>query len=129
MDKYNPLDIEQKWYKIWEENGYFKPSKDDKKPAYTIVIPPPNVTGVLHMGHVLNNTIQDVVIRYKRMKGYDTLWQTGTDHAGIATQNVVERKLAESNLRKEDLGREEFIKKFGNGKKNMEESSLNNKEE
>ncbi|WP_064613619.1 valine--tRNA ligase [Streptobacillus moniliformis] len=111
MDKYNPLDIEQKWYKIWEENGYFKPSKDDKKPAYTIVIPPPNVTGVLHMGHVLNNTIQDVVIRYKRMKGYDTLWQTGTDHAGIATQNVVERKLAESNLRKEDLGREEFIKK------------------
>ncbi|WP_064592322.1 valine--tRNA ligase [Streptobacillus moniliformis] len=111
MDKYNPLDIEQKGYKIWEENGYFKPSKDDKKPAYTIVIPPPNVTGVLHMGHVLNNTIQDVVIRYKRMKGYDTLWQTGTDHAGIATQNVVERKLAESNLRKEDLGREEFIKK------------------
>ncbi|WP_064611290.1 valine--tRNA ligase [Streptobacillus moniliformis] len=111
MDKYNPLDIEQKWYKIWEENGYFKPSKDDEKPAYTIVIPPPNVTGVLHMGHVLNNTIQDVVIRYKRMKGYDTLWQTGTDHAGIATQNVVERKLAESNLRKEDLGREEFIKK------------------
>ncbi|CAM3193357.1 valine--tRNA ligase [Streptobacillus ratti] len=110
MDKYNPLDIEQKWYKIWEEKGYFKPSKDDEKPAYSIVIPPPNVTGVLHMGHVLNNTIQDVVIRYKRMKGYDTLWQTGTDHAGIATQNVVERKLAESNLRKEDLGREEFIK-------------------
>ncbi len=110
MDKYNPLDIEQKWYKIWEEKGYFKPSKDDEKPAYSIVIPPPNVTGVLHMGHILNNTIQDVVIRYKRMKGYDTLWQTGTDHAGIATQNVVERKLAESNLRKEDLGREEFIK-------------------
>ncbi|NYV28279.1 valine--tRNA ligase [Streptobacillus felis] len=111
MDKYNPLDIEQKWYKIWEEKGYFKPSKDDEKPAYSIVIPPPNVTGVLHMGHVLNNTIQDVVVRYKRMKGYDTLWQTGTDHAGIATQNVVERKLAKDNLRKEDLGREEFIKK------------------
>ncbi|WP_156299075.1 valine--tRNA ligase [Streptobacillus canis] len=111
MDKYNPLDIEQKWYKIWEEKGYFKPSKDETRPSYSIVIPPPNVTGVLHMGHVLNNTIQDVVVRYKRMKGYDTLWQTGTDHAGIATQNVVERKLAKDNLRKEDLGREEFIKR------------------
>ena len=110
-DKYNPLDIEQKWYKRWEEKGYFIVEKDAQKPAYTIVIPPPNVTGVLHMGHVLNNTIQDVVIRYKRMSGFDTLWQTGTDHAGIATQNVVEKMLAKDGLRKEDLGREKFIEK------------------
>ncbi len=110
-DKYNPLDIEQKWYKRWEEKGYFRVEKDAQKPAYTIVIPPPNVTGVLHMGHVLNNTIQDVVIRYKRMSGFDTLWQTGTDHAGIATQNVVEKMLAKDGLRKEDLGREKFIEK------------------
>ena len=108
-DKYNPLDIEQKWYKRWEEKGYFRVEKDAQKPAYTIVIPPPNVTGVLHMGHVLNNTIQDVVIRYKRMSGFDTLWQTGTDHAGIATQNVVEKMLAKDGLRKEDLGRERKI--------------------
>lgn len=117
MDKYNPLDIEQKWYKVWEENGYFKASKDGEAPAYSIVIPPPNVTGVLHMGHVLNNTIQDVIIRWKRMCGYDTLWQTGTDHAGIATQNVVERNLAKEGLRKEDLGREEFIKRVWEWKK------------
>ena len=103
-DKYNPLDIEQKWYKRWEEKGYFRVEKDAQKPAYTIVIPPPNVTGVLHMGHVLNNTIQDVVIRYKRMSGFDTLWQTGTDHAGIATQNVVEKMLAKVWEWKEKYG-------------------------
>lgn len=117
MEKYSPIDIEQKWYKFWEEKGYFNIELDSKKPAYTIVIPPPNVTGVLHMGHVLNNTIQDVVIRYKRMSGYDTLWQTGTDHAGIATQNVVERNLAKEGLRKEDLGRKKFIEKVWEWKK------------
>lgn len=103
MDKYNPLAIEEKWYKFWEEKEYFKPSLDENKPKFSIVIPPPNVTGVLHLGHVLNNTIQDVMIRYKRMNGFDTLWITGTDHAGIATQNVVERMLAKDNLTKEDL--------------------------
>ena len=111
MDKYTPIDIESKWYKEWEQKGYFKAAIDNQKVPYTIVIPPPNVTGVLHMGHVLNNTIQDVVIRYKRMSGFDTLWQTGTDHAGIATQNVVEKMLAKDGLRKEDIGREAFIKK------------------
>lgn len=111
MDKYIPIDIEQKWYKIWEENKYFKPIGDENRPSFTIVIPPPNVTGVLHMGHVLNNTIQDVIIRYKRMCGYDTLWQTGTDHAGIATQNVVEKLIAKDGLKKEDLGYDKFIEK------------------
>ena len=111
MDKYTPIDIESKWYKEWEQKGYFKAAIDNQKVPYTIVIPPPNVTGVLHMGHVLNNTIQDVVIRYKRMNGFDTLWQTGTDHAGIATQNVVEKMLAKDGLRKEDIGRDAFIEK------------------
>ena len=111
MDKYTPIDIESKWYKEWEQKGYFKAAIDNQKVPYTIVIPPPNVTGVLHMGHVLNNTIQDVVIRYKRMSGFDTLWQTGTDHAGIATQNVVEKMLAKDGLRKEDIGRDAFIEK------------------
>ena len=111
MDKYTPIDIESKWYKEWEQKGYFKAAIDNQKVPYTIVIPPPNVTGVLHMGHVLNNTIQDVVIRYKRMSGFDTLWQTGTDHAGIATQNVVEKMLAKDGLRKEDIGRKAFIEK------------------
>ena len=111
MDKYTPIDIESKWYKEWEQKGYFKAAVDNQKVPYTIVIPPPNVTGVLHMGHVLNNTIQDVVIRYKRMCGFDTLWQTGTDHAGIATQNVVEKMLAKDGLRKEDIGRDAFIEK------------------
>ena len=111
MDKYTPIDIESKWYKEWEQKGYFKAAIDNQKVPYTIGIPPPNVTGVLHMGHVLNNTIQDVVIRYKRMSGFDTLWQTGTDHAGIATQNVVEKMLAKDGLRKEDIGRDAFIEK------------------
>ncbi|MGL5542920.1 MAG: valine--tRNA ligase [Fusobacteriaceae bacterium] len=110
LDKtYSPKDIEGKWYKTWEENGYFGATLDEKKPSYSIMIPPPNVTGILHMGHVLNNTIQDTIIRYKRMSGNNTLWMPGTDHAGIATQNMVERKLAKDGLKKEDLGREKFI--------------------
>lgn len=106
---YSPKDIEEKWYKIWEENKYFRATLDDSKPNYSIVIPPPNVTGILHMGHILNNSIQDTLIRYKRMSGYNTLWMPGTDHAGIATQNMVEKKLAKEGLKKEDLGREKFI--------------------
>ncbi len=109
--QYNPKETEDKWYTFWEEHGYFHAScKPDKKP-YTIVIPPPNVTGILHMGHALNNTIQDILIRYHRMKGYEALWMPGTDHAGIATQNVVEKKLAKEGLKRQDLGRDKFIER------------------
>ncbi len=108
---YRPQEIEPKREKVWEEHNYFSATMDPKKPNYSIVIPPPNVTGVLHMGHILNNSIQDVLIRRKRMCGYNTLWMPGTDHAGIATQNKVERKLAEEGKTKEDIGREEFIKR------------------
>ena len=99
---------ESKWYKIWEEKGCFKPSDSDS--AYSIMIPPPNVTGSLHMGHAFQHTIMDALIRYHRMQGDSALWQVGTDHAGIATQMVVERKLAaEEDLSRHDLGREKFI--------------------
>jgi valyl-tRNA synthetase len=111
LDKdYDPRDIEQKWYDVWLEKKYFHAQEDDgTRPPYTIVIPPPNVTGVLHMGHALNNTLQDIMIRYKRMDGYNTLWMPGTDHAGIATQNVVEKFLAEKGISRHDLGRDAFI--------------------
>ncbi|MDD7417737.1 MAG: class I tRNA ligase family protein, partial [Spirochaetales bacterium] len=98
---YNPKDFEDRVYSEWEKKGEFKPASDKgNKPSskYTVVIPPPNVTGVLHMGHGLNNTLQDIVVRYHRMKGEDTLWVPGTDHAGIATQNVVERRLKKEGL-------------------------------
>lgn len=115
---YNPKDFEDRIYSQWEQNKSFKPSSDKKpeksgaKKTYTVVIPPPNVTGVLHMGHGLNNTLQDIVVRYHRMKGEDTLWVPGTDHAGIATQNVVERRLKkEEGLRRQDLGREKFLER------------------
>ena len=112
LDKvYSPTEIEDKWYKIWEENGYFSAQHNDEKPGYSIVIPPPNVTGILHMGHMLDNTIQDAIIRYKRMSGFDTLWVPGMDHAGIATQNKVERMLKEQGTSKEEIGRDEFLKK------------------
>ncbi|MFA4967392.1 MAG: valine--tRNA ligase [Candidatus Margulisiibacteriota bacterium] len=114
---YNPTDVEQKWYKFWEENGFFKPNNLAAKPPFTIVIPPPNITGSLHMGHALNNSIQDLLIRYKRMNGFRALWVPGTDHAGIATQNVVERELKKEGKRKEDLGREKFIEKVWEWKK------------
>ena len=106
---YSPKEIEDKWYKTWEEKKYFAAKVEEGKDNYSIVIPPPNVTGILHMGHVLNNSIQDTLIRWKRMSGNNTLWMPGTDHAGIATQNRVERRLAESGLKKEDLGREKFV--------------------
>jgi len=111
LDKdYDPKDFEQKWYEIWLEKKYFHANEDDgTRPAYTIVIPPPNVTGVLHMGHALNNTLQDIMIRYKRMDGYNSLWMPGTDHAGIATQNVVEKSLSERGISRHDLGRDAFI--------------------
>ena len=109
--QYNPEDTESKWYKIWEENNLFSAKSTLDKPPYCIVIPPPNVTGILHMGHALNNTIQDILIRYKRMRGFEALWMPGTDHAGIATQNVVEKTLAKAGRKRQDLGKIEFIAK------------------
>lgn len=114
MEKtYNPQSIEQSLYQAWEENGYFKPHGDTSKEAYSIMIPPPNVTGSLHMGHAFQDTIMDTLIRCERMKGKNTLWQVGTDHAGIATQMVVERKIAaEEGKTKNDYGRDAFIDKI-----------------
>ena len=111
LDKYNPNDIESKRWKIWEENWYFRATTNPEKDNFAIVIPPPNVTGILHMGHVLDEAIQDVLVRRKRMSWYNTLWMPWTDHAGIATQNKVERALAEEGKTKEDLGREAFIER------------------
>nr|MDK2850527.1 valyl-tRNA synthetase [Candidatus Cloacimonadota bacterium] len=107
---YSPQDIEKKWYKHWEEKGYFAPRGEGK--PFTILIPPPNVTGILHMGHVLNNTLQDVVIRYQRMQGRPTLWLPGVDHAGIATQNMVERQLAKEGKTRHQIGREALVEKI-----------------
>ncbi len=106
---YNPKETEAKVYKLWEDRGLFNAEVCPDKKPYSIVIPPPNITGILHMGHALNNTIQDILIRYKRMKGFDALWMPGTDHAGIATQNVVERKLSKDGKKRHDLGREKFV--------------------
>ncbi|MDK2857968.1 MAG: valyl-tRNA synthetase [Verrucomicrobiota bacterium] len=107
---YEPADVEAKWYAKWLEEKAFSAKPDAEKEPWTIAIPPPNVTGILHMGHALNNTIQDVLIRWKRMQGKNALWVPGTDHAGIATQNVVERKLAKEGKSRHDLSREEFLK-------------------
>ena len=113
MDKtYTPKDIEQRWYQNWEENDYFSPSNNPQADPYCIMIPPPNVTGTLHMGHAFQDTIMDALIRYHRMKGDNTLWQPGMDHAGIATQMVVERQLDAEGLTRHDLGREKFIKRI-----------------
>lgn len=108
---YNPKDFEEKIYEKWENDGDFKPDMKSKNEAFSIVIPPPNVTGVLHMGHALDDTLQDILIRYNRMLGKKVLWQPGTDHAGIATQMVVERNLAKEGVTRHDLGREKFIEK------------------
>jgi valyl-tRNA synthetase len=113
---YDPNIVEQKWYKTWEENGYFTPDPSSKAKPFVIVIPPPNVTGSLHMGHALDNTIQDILIRFNRMRGLKALWVPGTDHAGIATQNVVEKELAKEKKRKEDIGREKFVEMVWNWK-------------
>ncbi|HHT9151091.1 MAG TPA: valine--tRNA ligase [Candidatus Wujingus californicus] len=107
--QYNPKEIEDKWYRFWEGKEFFHSEPDNSKKPYTIVIPPPNVTGVLHMGHALNNIIQDILIRWRRMQEYNVLWMPGTDHAGIATQNVVERELSNKHIKREQLGRERFI--------------------
>ena len=109
---YNPQDFEDRIYKMWSDNGYFTPDPNDNRPPFCIVIPPPNVTGQLHMGHALDETLQDILIRAKRMQGYNTLWIPGTDHAGIATQIKVEEYLRKNEgLTRYDLGREEFLRR------------------
>ncbi|MEW5757889.1 MAG: valine--tRNA ligase [Candidatus Omnitrophota bacterium] len=113
--QYNPREVEDSIYNFWLTKNYFHAEADASKKPYTIVIPPPNVTGILHMGHALNNTIQDILIRAKRMQGFNCLWVPGTDHAGIATQNVVEKKIKkEKNLTRQDLGREKFLEEVWN---------------
>ncbi len=109
---YEPQQIEKKWYAFWEGRGYFKPGGDVAKQPFTVLIPPPNVTGILHIGHVLNNTLQDVVVRYHRMLGEPTLWLPGVDHAGIATQNMVEKSLAKDGVSRHDIGREKLVEKI-----------------
>ncbi len=111
MKKYDPKEIENKLYKNWEEKGYFKADNSSDKKPFSIVIPPPNVTGSLHMGHALNNTLQDILARYKRARGYNVLWLPGCDHAGIATQNVVEKELRKQGTSRQTLGREKFVEK------------------
>ncbi|ABR31413.1 valyl-tRNA synthetase [Thermosipho melanesiensis] len=107
--RYEPNSIEKKWYKFWLEKGYFTPQNDNSRPKYSIVIPPPNITGKIHMGHALNITLQDILTRYKRMNGFKTLWLPGEDHAGIATQTAVEKKIEKEGKKREDLGRKKFL--------------------
>ena len=114
-DKYIHTDVENKIYSYWEKNKLFEPKENTSK--FSIVIPPPNVTGSLHMGHALNNSIQDLLVRFHRMNNFETLWQPGTDHAGIATQALVERKLEKDGIKKNDLGRDKFIEKVWEWKK------------
>ena len=109
--KFEPKSFEEKIYQEWNEKGYFKPSEDKSKEPYTIVIPPPNITGKLHMGHALDETLQDILIRYKRMRGYNTLWIPGTDHASIATEAKIVENLKKQGITKEELGREGFLEK------------------
>jgi len=108
---YAPKEFEDRIYHNWEEKGYFHAEIDPKKKPYTIVIPPPNITGQLHMGHALDNTLQDILIRWRRMQGYSALWLPGTDHASIATEAKIVGKMKEEGLTKEQIGREEFLKR------------------
>ncbi len=109
--RYAPQAIEAKWYEFWESHNLFRADADSTRPPFSIAIPPPNITGILHMGHALNNTLQDVIIRQRRMQGYNSLWLPGTDHAGIATQNVVERQLMKEGTQRQELGREKFVER------------------
>lgn len=111
-DRYSPAEVESRTYQWWENSGYFKAQDQSTKPPFSIILPPPNVTGFLHMGHALDHTIQDILIRWKRMSGYNTMWLPGTDHAGIATQSVVERELKKDGVTRQELGREKFVEKI-----------------
>src|SRR6266516_3360549 len=110
-DRYDPSIVESRWYREWEERGLFGADPASPKPPYCIVIPPPNVTGSLHWGHALNNTLQDILIRYKRMDGYNALWVPGTDHASIAVHVILERQLAAEGKTRHDIGREAFLER------------------
>ncbi|OGF57778.1 MAG: valine--tRNA ligase, partial [Candidatus Firestonebacteria bacterium RifOxyC12_full_39_7] len=124
--RYEPKEVEAKWCNLWLSKNYFTAdASDDKKPQFSLVIPPPNVTGALHMGHALNSTIQDALARYKRMQGFNVLWLPGTDHAGIATQNVVEKELRKEGKTRHDLGREEFVKKVWEWKEKYGSTIIN----
>ncbi|HBL48112.1 MAG TPA: valine--tRNA ligase [Planctomycetaceae bacterium] len=124
--QYNPESAQQKWYQFWEENGYFHAEPDPEKEPHTIMIPLPNVTGALHMGHALNGTLQDLITRWRRMQGYEALWMPGTDHAGIATQAVVERRMKEEeNLTRHDIGREALVERIWDWKDQYEKRILN----
>ncbi|MFK7778262.1 MAG: class I tRNA ligase family protein, partial [Gimesia sp.] len=127
LDKqYNPASAQQKWYPFWEEKGYFHAEPNSEKQQHTIMIPLPNVTGALHMGHALNGTLQDLITRWRRMQGYEALWMPGTDHAGIATQAVVERRMKEEeNLTRHDIGRDALVKRIWNWKDQYEKRILN----
>ncbi|MGX8692041.1 MAG: class I tRNA ligase family protein, partial [Eubacteriales bacterium] len=109
--KYDPSEFEDKIYDFWQENKYFHAEPDETKTPYTIVIPPPNITGQLHMGHALDNTLQDILIRYHRMKGFDTLWVPGTDHASIATEAKIVEAMKQEGITKDDIGREAFLER------------------
>ncbi len=108
-DRYSPKEFENRLYKWWHDNGYFKAEDASRRPPFSIILPPPNVTGQLHIGHALNHTMQDALIRWKRMSGFNSMWLPGTDHAGIATHGVVESELAKEHLTLHDFGREKFI--------------------
>jgi len=123
--RFNFQEVEKKWTRTWLENNIFHAEAQDGKDPYSIVIPPPNVTGILHMGHALNNTLQDIIIRYKRMQGHQTCWMPGTDHAGIATQNVVEKSLAKEGKSRHDLGREELLKRLWDWKQKYGDTIIN----
>jgi len=114
---YNPQEVESRWYAWWESKGFFRADAHSEKPSFVIMMPPPNVTGSLHMGHMLNQTVQDAIVRRKRMQGFNTLWLPGMDHAGISTQVVVERELAKQGIKRQDLGREKFIERVWEWKK------------
>src|SRR2546421_12943102 len=109
--RYEPKAIEQNWYQFWEKGDFFTPEPDRDRPKFSIVIPPPNITGRLHIGHALVNTLQDIIVRWKRMSGFNTLWLPGTDHAGIGTQMVVDRALTAQGISRFDLGRDKFVEK------------------
>ena len=123
--QYDPKDAQQRWLAFWDEHGYFHSRPDPSRKPFTIVIPPPNVTGALHLGHALNNTLQDVLIRFRRMQGYNALWMPGTDHAGIATQAMVERRIRDEEKRtRHDLGREELVRRIWCWKEQYEKRIL-----
>ena len=115
--KYDPSQVEERLYREWMEKGYFHAEPDDSKTPFTIVIPPPNITGQLHMGHALDNTLQDILIRWKRMQGFSALWLPGTDHASIATEAKIVETMAKEGLKKEDIGREKFLERAWEWKK------------